>query len=239
MQWLVERLETCGSTMDEARKRARAGAPEGQVVVSEEMTAGRGQRGHVWHAPKGGLYLSFIVRDLSDPRLLTIAMGNAVCEALEVAGVDPQLKWVNDVWVGSRKVAGILVEGESTGAKLDFLVVGIGINVNGSAKDFPASLGNTATTIEEALQCESCIPDLEALLLENVARWLDILRKKENHAITAAFRLRDGLKGKKVQLANGSVVQGVADGIDELGRLRVQTAGGPRLFDHGPVTLLL
>lgn len=236
--WLVERLATCTSTMDEARKRAHAGLPDGTVVVAEEMTAGRGQRGHTWHAPKGGLYLSFVVRDLDDARLLTIAMGNAVAEALEVAGVEPRLKWVNDVHVGGRKVAGILVEGESTGARLDFLVVGIGVNVNGAPDSFPAGLGQTATTLQAELACESCIPDLETLVLDNVARWLAILRKRETHAIVAAFRLRDALKGRKVSVTNGNTVQGVADGIDDLGRLRVVTPGGPRLFDHGPVTIL-
>lgn len=239
MAWTIERLATCGSTMDEARQRARAGALDGTVVVADEQTAGRGTRGHTWHAPIGGLYLSFVVRDLADPRLLTLAMGNAVCEALEVAGVEPRLKWVNDVLVDGKKLAGILVEGESTGAKLDFFVVGIGVNVNGHAKAFPAGLGQTATTLEEKLHCESCLPDLEALLLQNVARWLDALRHHESHAVVAAFRLRDVLRDQNVSVPfDGREIQGVADGIDEQGRLRIVTAGGPRLVDQGPVTIL-
>jgi BirA family biotin operon repressor/biotin-[acetyl-CoA-carboxylase] ligase len=236
--WTVERLATCTSTMDEARKRARAGAPDGFVVVAEEQTAGRGQRGHTWYAPKGGLYLSFVVRGLSDIRLLTIALGNAVADALEVAGVEPRLKWVNDVLVDGRKVAGVLVEGEWTGPKLDFMVVGIGVNVNGAATAFPGGLRATAITLEESLHCESCIPDLESLLLQKVDAWLDLLRKGDNARIAAAFRQRDALQGQRVSVANGHAVEGTADGIDDLGRLRVLTAGGPRLFDQGPVRVL-
>ncbi|MES2154954.1 MAG: biotin--[acetyl-CoA-carboxylase] ligase [bacterium] len=239
MKWVVDRVASCASTMDETRKRARAGAPEGSVIVAEEMTAGRGQRGHTWHAPKGGLYLSFVVRDLSDARLLTLAMGNAVGDALEVAGVEPRLKWVNDVFVGDRKIAGILVEGEWTGPKLDFLVVGIGVNVNGAASRFPNGLGTTATTLEEALHCESCIPDLESLMLDRVGVWLEALRARDPTSVLAAFRARDWLKGKRVSVPSGGHdVQGVADGVDEQGRLRIVTAGGPRLVDQGPATVM-
>ncbi len=239
MQWTIERHASLPSTMDAARVRARAGAPDGTVIVAEEQSAGRGTRGHTWFAPKGGLYLSFVVRDLSDLRLVTIAMGNAAAEALEVAGVEPRLKWVNDVLVDGRKIAGILVEGESTGAKLDFLVVGIGINVNGPAAKFPNGLAQTATTLEEKLACESCIPDLEALLLQNVARWLEKLRRGEAASIVAAFRLRDALKGQRVSAPlGGHDIQGTADGVDDQGRMRILTTGGPRLVDQGPVTLL-
>ena len=84
----VVRLAATASTMDEAKRLARAGAPDGTTVVAESMTAGRGTHGHAWHAPKGGLYVSIVVRDLQDPHLLTLALGNAVADVLEVAGAD-------------------------------------------------------------------------------------------------------------------------------------------------------
>src|SRR5687767_2126697 len=113
MEWAIERVASCPSTMDLARQKARAGAPEGTAIVAERMEAGRGTHGRAWHAPAGGLYLSFVLRGIHDPHLLTLALGNAVAEVLEVAGTDPRLKWVNDVLVDGRKIAGILVEGES------------------------------------------------------------------------------------------------------------------------------
>lgn len=242
--WTVERHAIVASTMDVAKERARAGAPDGTVVVAEEMTAGRGSHGRPWVAPKGGLYLSIVLRGLRDPHLLTLALGNAVADTLEVAGVEPRLKWVNDVFVASpdgglgKKVAGILVEAESTGAEFDFLVAGIGVNVNGTAAGLKG-LERSATTLEEQLGCDSCIPDLEALLLDSVGRWLERVRDGRDAEIVAAFRARDCLAGKGVRISDGrAVVEGQADGIDDQGRLRVKTTSGPIAVATGTVQLV-
>ncbi|MEA3136262.1 MAG: BirA family transcriptional regulator [Thermoplasmata archaeon] len=249
--WAVERHATVGSTMDVAKERARAGAADGTVVVAEEMTGGRGSHGRPWAAPKGGLYLSIVLRGLKDPHLLTLALGNAVADALEVAGVEPRLKWVNDVHLApspgdakadskglGKKVAGILVEGESTGASFDFLVAGIGVNVNGKASDLKG-LEKTATTLEEQLGCDSCIPDLEALLLHNVAGWLEKVRGGRDAEVVAAFRARDGLAGKTVRVADGGkVVEGLADGVDDRGHLRVKGKTGVQTVSTGTVQVV-
>jgi BirA family biotin operon repressor/biotin-[acetyl-CoA-carboxylase] ligase len=247
--WTVERVATVPSTMDVARDRARAGAPDGTVVVAEEMTAGRGTKGHSWHAPKGGLYLSMVLRDLKDPHLLTLALGNAVCDALEVAGVDPVVKWVNDVHVRGadgagrggvgKKVAGILVEAESTGPRIDFVVAGIGVNVNGTVDGFPADVRPLATTLEAELGCESCVPDLEALLLQSVERWLGKVREGRDAEVLDAFRARDCLAGKAVLLADGATqMRGTADGVDERGWLRIRGPDGSvQAFASGTVQL--
>lgn len=238
MAWTIERHASVSSTMDLARERARAGAPDGTVVVADEMTAGRGTHGRPWHAPAGGLYLSLIVRDLADPHLLTLALGNAVADALEVAGVEPRLKWVNDVWVEGKKIAGILVEGESTGDRLDFLVAGIGINVNGHAADLPANIRAAATTLEDQLHCDSCIPDLESLLLKDIERWLGAVRGGQDGEIIAAFAARDALRGKQIHVDDGGDgIDGVAEGIDPQGRLLVRGTRGVTAVMTGRVTL--
>ena len=244
--WTVERVASVASTMDLARAKARAGAPDGTVIVAEEMTAGRGTKGNAWHAPKGGLYLSMVLRDLADPHLLTLALGNAVCDALEVAGVEPTLKWVNDVPVRGadgkglgKKVAGILVEAESMGSRIDFLVAGIGINVNGTVAGFPADLRPLATTLEAELGCESCVPDLETLLLQSVERWVEKVREGRDAEILAAFRSRDCLAGKDVFLVAGATqMQGKAEGVDDKGWLRVRGPDGAvQAFASGTVRL--
>lgn len=243
--WAIERHPTVVSTMDVARERARAGAPDGTVVVAEEMSGGRGTHGRPWSAPKGGLYLSIVLRGLPDPHLLTLALGNAVAEALEVAGVEPRLKWVNDVHIAApgsaglgKKVAGILVEAESTGSRVDFLVAGIGVNVNGRAADLKG-LEKVATTLEDELGCDSCIPDLEALLLDGVRRWVEVVRAGQGDEVLAAFRTRDGLKGRRVRVADGtSVVEGVASGVDDRGRLLVASATGTTAVASGTVQVL-
>lgn len=237
MNWAIERLGSTPSTMDEARQRARAGAPDGTVVVAEEMTAGRGTKGRAWSAPKGGLYLSFVLRGLPDAQLLSLALGNAVCDTLEVAGVEPRLKWVNDVLVNGKKVAGILVEAESIGPVVDFIVAGIGLNVNGHA----AQLGEaaaTATTLEDQLECDSCVPDVEALLLQSISRWVQKLRDGQGAEVVAAFRVRDALLGHQVQVTDGTqLVHGKAEGIDAQGRLLLQVEGTTRPFATGSVRL--
>lgn len=243
--WVIERHAKVGSTMDVAKERARAGAPHGTVVVAEEMTSGRGTKGHAWVAPPGGLYLSIVLRGLDDPHLLTLALGNAVADTLEVAGVEPRMKWVNDVHVAApgepaglgRKIAGILVEGESTGDAIDFLVAGIGVNVNGKASALKG-VESTATTLEEELQCDSCIPDLEALLLDGVGRWLERVKDGKDAEILTAFRARDALKGRRVRVSNGEVTEGLAEGIDDVGHLLVRTAGQVRSLASGAVEVL-
>ena len=236
--WAVERHASVGSTMDVARERARAGAPDGTVVVAEEMTGGRGSHGRPWAAPKGGLYLSLVLRGLDDPHLLTLALGNAVADALEVAGVEPRLKWVNDVHVDGKKMAGILVEGESTGPRFDFLVAGIGVNVNGKATDLKG-LEKSATTLEDQLGCDSCIPDLEALLLDSVARWVSRVRDGRAEEIVTAFRARDCLAGRSVRVTDGkAVVEGTAAGVDDQGRLLVKAKAGVQALASGTVQLL-
>lgn len=239
MAWSVERFHQVSSTMDVARQKAREGAPDGTVVVAECMESGRGQRGSLWHAPPGGLYLSMVLRGIADPHLLTLALGNAVCDALEVAGVEPRQKWVNDVWVGGRKVAGILVEGESTGSRLDFLVAGIGINVNGHRDAFPDALRATATTLEDELGCEACVPDLETLLLQSLESWLTRVREGHEREIVDAFRARDALKGRDIVVADGATqMRGVAQGVDDRGHLLVRGPDGAvQAFQSGSVRL--
>jgi BirA family transcriptional regulator, biotin operon repressor / biotin---[acetyl-CoA-carboxylase] ligase len=237
--WAIERLESCASTMDEAKARARAGAPDGTVVVAAQQTGGRGTRGRAWHAPAGGLYLSMVLREVRDPHLLTMALGNAVADALEVAGLEPRLKWVNDVMSNGKKVAGILAESESTGAHLDFIIAGIGVNVNGHASHFPAALRAIATTLEDELACESCIPDLEALVLDACARWIGLVREGRTREVLEQYRARDALPGALVRIeADGKPVEGTAEGIDDQGRLLVRSGGVQHAHATGTVQLL-
>jgi BirA family transcriptional regulator, biotin operon repressor / biotin---[acetyl-CoA-carboxylase] ligase len=237
--WTVERLGHCVSTMDEAKARARRGAPDGTVVVAETQTGGRGRESRAWHSPSGGLYLSAVLRGIDDPRLLTLALGNAVADALEVAGVEPRLKWVNDVLVGGKKVAGVLAEAESTGGRIDLIVAGIGVNVNGHAADFPPALKGIATTLEDELACESCVPDLETLLLASMARWVGLVRAGRGDEVLAAYRARDALPGARVLVeSSGTSLEGTAEGVDTEGRLLVRSGGLQHAILAGTVRIL-
>ncbi len=239
MDWNVERLEHCASTMDEAETRAKAGAPDGTVVVSTQMEEGRGRHGRAWSSPEGGLYLSMVLRDVPNPQFLTMALGNAVADALEVAGAEPRLKWVNDVFVEDRKIAGILVEAESTGNTIDFVVAGIGINANGHASEWGTPLSETAITLQDVLGADICMEDLEALLLDEVSRWVEVVRQGRSDEILAAWRAREYLVGKKIGLdPDGDLctkVVGTVVGVDDEGRLLLETETGIQAFNDGSV----
>src|SRR6478752_10697504 len=136
--------ESVESTNDEVRALAEAGAPDGRIVLAERQTAGRGRRGAAWFSPAGeSLAFSILVRPEEPKALwprLALAAGLAVAEALETFGGQSGIKWPNDVWLGDRKAAGILVE-----AGADFAVVGIGLNVN--TLEFPPEVAEIATSL--------------------------------------------------------------------------------------------
>lgn len=152
------------STNEEARRLAAAGSPEGTLVIAESQTAGRGRRGRRWVAPAGRcLLFSLLLRPALPPKrlfALTMAAGLAVRGAImDQLGLVPALKWPNDVYIAGRKAAGILVESAFAGQELEFVVVGIGVNVNvrpeeltrtalGSAADPTlGQLSSTATSL--------------------------------------------------------------------------------------------
>lgn len=213
---MIHRFDVLESTQDKARDLAREGAPDGTVIVAKTMTGGRGQQGRPWHAPEGGWYASIIIRELQNPRFLTLSLGNAVANLLEIAGAEPQLKWVNDVWVDNKKIAGILVEAESTGADVDFLVAGIGINFNGTARAYPAPLDSISVTLEDVLGVDTCIEDTEAYILKEIQAAIQKAKAGEDLEILNAFRARDALKGKPVRVDG---VEGEVERIDENGCL--------------------
>lgn len=210
-----------GSTNARARELAAAGVPHGTVVTAAEQSAGRGRQGRTWSAAAGrALLCSVVVRD--PPALLPLVAGVAVAE---VVGSDALLKWPNDVLVDGRKVAGILAEGRPQDG---WAVVGIGLNVALRIEDFPASLRASAGTL--GLEPEAIEPTLAALLAR-LGDWL----VADAAAVVEAVRGRDALLGRSVRWAGG---RGVGAGIDESGRLVVDTETGPVALDAGEVHLL-
>ena len=151
-------LDEIDSTNTECKRRAMDGAPEGLVVTAEEQTGGRGRRGRRFQSPRGkGLYLSALFRpDLEPARVtdFTAWVAVAVCDGIEACcGVRPQIKWTNDIILNGRKLVGILTELglESESNTLDYLVTGIGINVNEEAGDFSPEIQEVATSLLQEL----------------------------------------------------------------------------------------
>ncbi len=144
---------TLGSTNDEAKTLAEAGAPEGLLVLAETQTAGRGRQGRGWLTPPGAaLALSLVLRpplDAQHATRLTMLAGVAVCEALaQTTGVEAALKWPNDILLGGQKAGGILVECGLSGSRLDYAVLGLGLNL--STAPPPDAVRFPATSVEAA-----------------------------------------------------------------------------------------
>jgi BirA family biotin operon repressor/biotin-[acetyl-CoA-carboxylase] ligase len=221
-----------GSTNDDARAAAKAGAVDGHVVVAESQSAGRGSRGRSWVSPSGtDIYMS-VVAKLSVPpeRLppLTLVVGLAVVEALDplLAG-RARVKWPNDVWVEGRKLVGILVEGASTGAQLEPLVIGIGINVN--RREFPEGLDIPPTSLALALGHPASEHVDRSLVLASVLNqlegWLDRFQREGPGAAIDAINQRLALRGERARVdqLEGTVLRVAASGA-----LVLETESGPR-----------
>lgn len=238
---LVQHLPTVDSTNERALAWAAGGAPDASAVIADEQTSGRGRRGRNWHSPEGGLYLSYIVRDAGDlarPSLLTLAAGVATARAIAaVTGFHVQLKWPNDVMTPGepRKLAGILAEGSSTGSQLEFVVIGIGVNL--SLASVPADLRGIASSLEQELgRAVDRQPLAEALLheLDDVVRRL----RAGDHDVMLEewMALAPGARGARIAWRDGEDTRGgVTAGVADDGALLVQTGGGLQRLVAGEV----
>lgn len=216
------------STNERAKGLAAGGAPHGTLVTADEQSAGRGRQGRAWTAEAGhALLMSLLLRGLRrEDALLPLVAAVAVCEACEeTAEVSCAIKWPNDVWIGGRKVSGILVEGRP---QEGWAVLGVGVNV--STPGFPDELAETATSL--ALSAPA-VPTREAVL-GALLRALDRLLVASRADVLATWRERDALLGAPVAW-NGGLGRGA--GITDAGALRVETDAGIVELDAGEVHL--
>lgn len=218
------------STSARARELAETGAPNGALVTAGEQTAGRGRQGRRWEAVPGtALLASLVLRGMNErAALLPLAAAVATCEACEaVAPVRCEIKWPNDVWVGRRKVAGILVEGRP---QEGWAVLGIGVNVADPPGGFPPELAASATALSLPPAGGRAAETVLAALLDALDRWL----AESTDSVLGAWSGRDALRGETVRWNGG---EGVAAGIDGAGSLLVDALGGRVALDAGEVHL--
>jgi len=225
---------TTRSTNDDARAAAAAGAPDGAVFLADEQTAGRGRGTHRWHSPPSeNVYLSIVLRPCLPARRIapvSLAIGVAVARALESflpdTALGPRrppvgLKWPNDVLVGGRKLAGILVEGQLRGDAVTSLVAGVGVNVRGCS--FPPELEGRATSLRLLGSEELDRSVVAARLVVEVTAAVRVFERDGLDAIAAELARRDALVGEEIEVDD---LRGVASGIDEEGRLLVRDRAG-------------
>ena len=223
-----------GSTNDQAGELARAGAPEGTLVIADEQTAGRGRSGRSWHTPAGsGLAFSLVLRPtmLGSREIAAIGLIGAMgsIEALAELGLQPELKWPNDVLLNGAKVGGILAEASWSGSQLEHVIVGVGLNVREAPLpevEFPA------TSVERSLGKPVA---REAFLLRVLAatdRWYGRLIDGTAHP---DWEARLAYRGKRVAISNGKGERvGVVLGLTPQAGIRMAVEGDKQVvFESG------
>ena len=229
------------STNEKALERGAEGAPEGLVIVAGEQTEGRGRHGRDWFSPGGkGLYFSILVRPRCRQEhfsLLPVVAGIGVASGLEKLGIgDVGIKWPNDVQISGRKVAGILVESRKTADGM-FAVVGVGLNV--ATGEFPPEIAETATSLAVETGVEHSNDEVLSLVLGEIERFYSDLCLGRNDELVSHLRRLDVLRGRRVRVNAGETVTGTALGIDDEGRLKIQTDDGQEHFiNSGEVELV-
>ena len=228
-------LDVIDSTNTECKRRAMAGAPEGLVVLAEEQTGGRGRLGRSFQSPRGcGLYLSALLRPHVEPAAVTdftAWVAVAVCDGIEAAcGVRPQIKWTNDLVLNGKKLCGILTELglESESNDLDYLITGIGINVNHTPEDFDSEVRPIATSLAQELGH----PVRRAQLAVEIIRALDRMYAQfpqNKQEYLERYRADCLTVGKQVQLITPAArEEAFAVAIDDDFRLVVEYPDGRR-----------
>jgi BirA family biotin operon repressor/biotin-[acetyl-CoA-carboxylase] ligase len=237
----LEWHEEIGSTSDRLKDLARAAAPAWTVVLADRQTSGRGREGRRWVSPPGGLYLSVLVR----PReaalpVLPLAAGVAVGEAVGAQGVHAELKWPNDVLAGGRKIGGVLCEASSGPAGLEWVVVGVGLNLGARQGDLGPELRDGATSVVIETGEVPEVEDVAADVLARWRHWYDAVKVSPASAV-AAWRARAvSWWGQPAEVLTAStVVRGRLRDVDDDGALILDLPeGGSRRVLSGEVRRL-
>ena len=242
----VEFLAEVDSTNSEAERRLAVGQEAPFAVLARTQKAGRGRLGRKWHSgASGNLYLSLAFRPFIPPERLkpfTLWMGLALCAHVEkTLGLKLGLKWPNDLQSpDGRKVAGMLTEARLDADSVRELVFGVGLNLTGAPKDFPADLRATAGSLEAALGAPLDLNREAAAVIAALFRaWEQFEEGTWSRSFRRLWSSYDVLAGKSVRVGlRGDPVAGVVDGIDDEGSLILRTGGGRRaIVSSGEVTL--
>jgi len=236
--------EQVGSTNQVAKELAEKGAPEGTAIVAEEQTGGRGRLGRGWLSPAGkGIWLSLILRPRvapwQIPQLSLLAAVGVVSAIEESTGLKVGIKWPNDILSSGKKLCGILTEMRAEVEIIQYVILGIGLNVNLDIEDFPEDLRPLSTSLKIELGKE--VPRLPLLksLLYHLEKGYEVWEKEGFSSIRESWKKANVTLGRPVRIEAGrKVFEGVAVDIDEEGGLWVKGADGNlERFTYGEVSL--
>ncbi|MEJ8544831.1 biotin--[acetyl-CoA-carboxylase] ligase [Brevibacillus borstelensis] len=226
--------DTVLSTQPLAHEAAAKGAPEGTLVIAEQQTGGKGRLGRPWHSPKGtGIWMSLIIRpEIPLPKTpqMTLLAAVALAKTMwEETGVEIKIKWPNDIFIGDKKVSGVLTELNAESDRVNYLVIGMGINANLEQKDIPPELSSIATS----LRIEAGKPIKRVAFIrrfcENFEREYDHYLQEGFERVKAEWEQHSYTIGKWITVSTiQQTLEGRAIGLDEEGVLILEDASGKR-----------
>jgi BirA family biotin operon repressor/biotin-[acetyl-CoA-carboxylase] ligase len=225
-------FEETTSTNDVIEKFARDGVKEGVVVFAEAQTGGRGRLGRKWISPRRkGLWFSILLRpDLrpDETTQLTVASATALRRAIEKqTGLNAQIKWPNDILIAGRKTAGILTELRAEVDRVDYIILGIGVDVNLNANDLPADLRKLATSLKAELGKPVSRPELAARILRELEADYARIMHGQFSRVSDEWEEHCDTIGRRVSIRIGErLLRGRAESLSEEGALLLRT-------DHG------
>jgi BirA family transcriptional regulator, biotin operon repressor / biotin---[acetyl-CoA-carboxylase] ligase len=242
MSWRLHQFDDVASTMDVARAFAQLGAPDRTVVLAATQSAGRGQGSHTWQSPRGSLYASLLLRPATPPAqlwrytlLAALAVADVVDALLPQHTAQTGIKWLNDIEVGGRKIAGVLVESALQGEQIDHLVIGVGLNLVPVAATFGD--GANPTSVQD-LGGPVCTPGDVVRLLLTAWDARSALAQDDAAALLRAYRARLTTLGRWVRLDGADGPRAQVTGLSNDGALQLTTVEGRAMIHRGRIQLL-
>ncbi|WP_195989828.1 biotin--[acetyl-CoA-carboxylase] ligase [Clostridium sp. D53t1_180928_C8] len=235
--------KTISSTNKIAKNLALSGAKHGTVVISEEQTDGKGRLGRIFYSPANtGIYMSIILRPnltAMDSVLITTSSSVVICKAIKkVTGIDCQIKWINDIYLNNKKVAGILTEASTNfeSGTIDYLILGIGINFNQPKDDFPEELKSIASSL---FNNDNNIINRNMLCAEIINNILDMIPRIKNYDFISEYKKRSIVLNQEIIYINSGVSsKGKAININSDGSLVVRHDDGSiKILNSGEVSI--
>ncbi|CDI48907.1 biotin--[acetyl-CoA-carboxylase] ligase [Clostridium tetani] len=215
------------STNNKAKELA-LNSPEGTVVISELQTSGRGRLGRDWYSPFGkGIYMSTILKPDVDPvnaSKITQIAAAALCKSFNEIGIKSYIKWPNDIIINNKKVCGILTEMDAELNQINYIILGIGANVNMEKDSFPEEISNIASSLKIESGIHINRQELVSTILNNFEiLYNEYLNKKNILSSIKICRENSILLGKEIKIIKGNeVLQGIAMNIDDEGLLIIK-----------------
>lgn len=233
----VHFFPTISSTNNKAKHYAKNGGSEGTIVISEIQTAGRGRKDRMWSSPKGGLWFSIILRPSLPPQkamLVTMTASLALSEAIKkTIGLKTEIKWPNDLLIAGKKVCGILTELSAEMDQINYMIIGIGLNVN---NQIPEELQPKSVSLKSSAHRHISRVCLLRSILHSFDQWYQILMRGDEETIKNTWLSVSQIIGKQVMITDEhTTITGVVKGIDPQGCLRIKTAEGEQQIITGDV----